>query len=163
MVDSITKVRSIEELSALFRTRGLKVTPQRQCVFSVLGGDESHPSADAVHVGVSAVMPSVSLKTVYQTLHDLAAMGEILELDLGTGATRFDPNIETPHHHLVCGRCRKVRDLHADFGDLEVPARSTQGFHLGPAQVTFRGLCPDCTTSPTPPDPPTAKECHGRA
>ncbi len=31
-------------------------------------------------------MPNVSLKTVYQTLHDLAELGQISALDLGTGA-----------------------------------------------------------------------------
>ena len=47
-------------------------------------------------------MATISLKTVYQTLHDLAELGEITSLDVGTGRTRFDPNVDHPHHHLVC-------------------------------------------------------------
>ena len=39
-------------------------------------------------------METISLKTVYQTLNELAAMGEVAALDLGTGTTRFDPNVE---------------------------------------------------------------------
>ena len=152
-------MRSPEQLSALFRARGLKVTPQRQCIFALLTGDESHPTADAVFGAAAEVMPSISLKTVYQTLNDLAAMGEIAQLDLGTGASRFDPNVEDPHHHLVCQRCGKVRDLHADFGELEVPAVARQGFRLGSPEITFRGLCADCTTSSNPIT--TTKERHG--
>ena len=66
-------------------------------------------------------MPNVSLKTVYQTLNDLAELGEITALDLGTGAARFDPNVESTHHHLVCRSCGKVRDVEADFSGLQVP------------------------------------------
>ena len=32
--------------------------------------------------------------------------------------TRFDPNVDHPHHHLVCRQCGRVRDLVADFPDL---------------------------------------------
>ena len=72
-------------------------------------------------------METISLKTVYQTLHELAAMGEIAALDLGTGMTRFDPNVDGVHHHLVCRGCGKVRDLHADFSAVTVPDRRRRG------------------------------------
>lgn len=131
---------------ALFRERGLKVTPQRECIFDVLWGAEAHPSADAVYVEARTRMPTMSLKTVYQTLHDLSAMGEIQQLDLGTGAARFDPNVDS-HHHLVCTRCGKVRDLYADYSTVEVPESERQGFNIGTAEVVFRGLCADCYSS----------------
>ena len=73
-------------------------------------------------------MPNVSLKTVYQTLHDLAELGEISALDLGTGSARFDPNVESSHHHLVCRSCGKVRDVDADFPELAGSRRSRAGF-----------------------------------
>jgi Fe2+ or Zn2+ uptake regulation protein len=140
----------------MFRARGLKVTPQRLCVFGVLHANESHPTAESVHAAASAQMPTISLKTVYQTLNDLAEMGEITMLDVGTGSARFDPNVEAAHHHLVCERCGKVRDLHADFGALDVPERQRQGFTIGAAEVVFRGVCAECS----PHHPPT-KERHG--
>jgi Fe2+ or Zn2+ uptake regulation protein len=144
-------VRTADELTELFRANGRKVTAQRQCVFRMLQGDDTHPSAETVHARVSAVMETVSLKTVYQTLHDLAEMGEILSLDVGTGMTRFDPNVDDRHHHLVCRRCGRVRDLVADFPPLSVPAGAGLGFEVGSAEIVFRGLCPECQTeSPDP-------------
>src|SRR5579885_1715661 len=113
-------MRSPEELTRLFRARGRKVTAQRQCIFRVLQGDVTHPTAEAVHAAARAQMETISLKTVYQTLHELAALGEISPLDLGTGTTRFDPNVEDLHHHLVCRDCGRVRDLHADFSAVSV-------------------------------------------
>jgi Fe2+ or Zn2+ uptake regulation protein len=88
-------------------------------------------------------MPSVSLRTVYQVLNDLAAMGELQLLDMGTGSTRFDPNVEA-HHHLVCTECGKVRDLYADFRSVRVPDGAEQGFTVDIAEVVFRGRCDSC-------------------
>ena len=42
-------MKTPEELTELFRSTGRKVTAQRQCIFRVLQGDETHPSAEAVH------------------------------------------------------------------------------------------------------------------
>ena len=137
-------MRHPSELVDVFRANGRKVTAQRQCIFGVLYGDATHPTAEAVHEAARRQMETISLKTVYQTLHELASLGEILALDLGTGTTRFDPDTGTVHHHLVCRSCGKVRDLHADFSALTVPADGDAGFVVGPAEVVFRGTCGDC-------------------
>jgi Fe2+ or Zn2+ uptake regulation protein len=137
-------VKSAEELTKLFRSHGRKVTAQRQRIFAALQGNISHPTAESVYEAVKAEMETISLKTVYQTLNELAAMGEVLVLNLGTGTSRFDPNVEKVHHHLVCRSCGKVRDLHADFSDVTVPAGCGDEFEVGEAEVVFRGLCGDC-------------------
>lgn len=134
---------SPDELTLRFRERGLKITPQRQAVFRALHGDDTHPTAEVVHARVAAEMPSVSLRTVYQTLNDLAAMHEILHLDLGTGASRFDPNVEVPHHHLVCEECSQVRDLHAEIGPLALEGMP-EGFEVNGTELVIRGLCAEC-------------------
>ena len=88
-------MQSPDALSDLFRANGRKITAQRQCIFRALEGDVTHPSAERVHQRVLHEMPNVSLKTVYQTLNDLAELGAISVLDVGTGSARFDPNVET--------------------------------------------------------------------
>ena len=139
-------MQSPEALTDLFRAHGRKITAQRQCIFRALDGDVTHPSAESVHEKVRREMPRVSLKTVYQTLNDLADLGAISVLDVGTGSARFDPNVDTSHHHLVCRSCGKVRDLGADFPGLTVSRRAAQGFAVDSAEVVFRGRCDECRT-----------------
>jgi Fe2+ or Zn2+ uptake regulation protein len=137
-------VKTPTELTQLFRERGLKVTPQRQCIFRVLHGNASHPTAHAVFESLREEMPTISLRTVYQTLNDLVALGEIQRFDVGTGAARFDPATGA-HDHLVCTRCSAMRDVHCDPAGLRLPARQHQGFTISGAEVIFRGLCTKCS------------------
>ena len=137
-------MQSPEALMDLFRAHGRKITAQRRCIFRALDGDVTHPSAERVHERVRREMPNVSLKTVYHALNDLAELGAISVLDVGTGSARFDPNVENTHHHLVCRSCGKVRDLAADFPGLKVSRRGAQGFEIDSAEVVFRGLCEEC-------------------
>jgi Fe2+ or Zn2+ uptake regulation protein len=137
-------MQSPDALTDLFRANGRKITAQRQCIFRALEGDVTHPSAERIHEKVRRDMPNVSLKTVYQTLNDLAELGAISMLDVGTGSVRFDPNVETVHHHLVCRSCGKVRDVAAEFPGLTVSRRAADGFAVDSAEVVFRGLCDEC-------------------
>lgn len=132
------------ELTQLFRDRGLKVTPQRQCIFRILHDDGSHPTAHSVFESACEEMPTISLRTVYQTLNDLVALGEIQQFDVGTGAARFD-STRGAHHHLVCIRCGAMSDVHYDFAGLRLPVRQHQGFTISGAEVIFRGLCATCS------------------
>ncbi len=155
-------MRAPAELTDLFRASGRKMTAQRQCVFRVLDGNVSHPSAESVYEVARAEMETISLKTVYQTLHELVELGEVAALDLGTGTVRFDPNVGSAHHHLVCRACGKVRDVAVDLPDGLSPRDGDHGYELRSAEVVFRGLCDECRpaaggpmaeSSPTSPAP----------
>jgi len=139
----VPAVKSPAELTELFRAQGLKVTPQRQCIFRALHENPEHPTAEAVYATVSAEMPTISLRTVYQTLNDLASMGELVQLELGTGSARFDPNLDA-HHHLVCDRCGKVLDVDVDASAVRVPSAGRRGFNIESTEIVFRGVCDDC-------------------
>jgi Fe2+ or Zn2+ uptake regulation protein len=137
-------MKTTEQLTDLFRERGLRVTPQRQMIFGLLQANDSHPTVESLYERAQAEMPTMSLKTVYQTVHDLEALGEVDVLDLGTGSLRVDPNVEDEHHHLVCSSCGRVRDLPVEFDGLRVPGRYRRDFTVDAVQVIFRGHCDDC-------------------
>src|SRR6187455_1829396 len=137
-------MKTCEQLTDLFREQGLRVTPQRQVIFRLLHGDDAHPTVEAIYDRARAEMPTMSMKTVYQTVHDLEALGEVDVLDLGTGSLRVDPNVEDEHHHLVCSSCGRVRDLPVEFDGLRLPGRYRRDFTVDAVQVIFRGHCDDC-------------------
>jgi Fe2+ or Zn2+ uptake regulation protein len=112
-------MKTVDELTELFRRQGLRVTPQRQAIFGLLHGDDRHP------------------------------MGEVVLLDLGTGRHRVDPNVEHDHHHLICIRCGKVRDVPLDLPDVKLPPRFRRGFSVSAVEVNFRGLCDECAAQST--------------
>ena len=137
-------MKTTEQLTDLFRERGLRVTPQRQMIFGLLQSNDSHPTVESLYERAQGEMPTMSLKTVYQTVHDLEALGEVSVLDLGTGSLRVDPNVEHEHHHLVCSSCGRVRDLPVEFDGLKVPKSSRREFTVDAVQVIFRGHCDTC-------------------
>ena len=59
------------------QARGWRITPQRRAVIGALDGEHVHLSAEQVHAAARRAVPEVSLATVYNTLNELADMGEI--------------------------------------------------------------------------------------
>lgn len=137
-------MRSASEMTELYRQRGLKITPQRQCIFGILEANTAHPTADSIYETARETMPAISRKTVYTVLHELTELGEVLTLDVGTGSLRFDPNVEG-HHHLVCRECGWVGDVHGlDSAGLRIPRKEQRGFQVDETEVVFRGICERC-------------------
>lgn len=132
-------------LTAAFREQGLKVTPQRQLLFRLLHGNTSHPSAEALFAVAHEAMPGISLRTVYQTLSDLAAMGELSVLDIGAGPSRFDPNT-SDHHHALCTECGDIRDVYISDVD-HLAVAGLDGFSVEGAAIVLSGRCRACSTA----------------
>ena len=134
------------ELTDALRAEGYRITPQRQRIFAALEDlHDAHPTAEAIYAHVVVDRPTISLRTVYQTLNDLVAVGALAPVDLGTGSTRFDPVVDA-HHHLVCDDCGEVVDVHADFDEVSLPPAVRGRFEISATEITFRGRCGACRT-----------------
>ena len=144
MLFSMKFMKSPDQLATAFRAAGLKVTPQRQLLFRLLYGNQMHPTAETLYEIASAEMPGISLRTVYQTLTDLSAMGELRQIQLG-GAARFDPNVDD-HHHIVCDACGEVRDVYVPNTDV-ISVAGLDGFSVRSARIVFSGKCQRCSGS----------------
>ncbi|MEX0831019.1 MAG: transcriptional repressor [Nitriliruptoraceae bacterium] len=124
------------------RDHGWRMTSQRQVIAEAMSGDHVHLTADEVLVKARQVLPKVSRATVYNTLNDMVAAGEVLELTHGDGRKRYDPNVDEHHHHLVCVICGRMLDVAVD--DPQLSADQRHGFEILDVDVTFRARCPDC-------------------
>ncbi len=126
------------------RDRGWRLTAQRRVIAEAMTGDHVHLAADEVLERARGVLPEVSLATVYNTLNELVAIGELVELPHADGRKRYDPNVVERHHHLVCVDCGRMLDVALD--DPSLPADQRHGFEVLGADITVRGRCPDCTS-----------------
>lgn len=130
------------------RRHGLKLTPQRHLICRLIEESDGHPTAEELYEAATEVMPSMSLKTVYTTLNELAALNAIRLVNVGTGGSRVERNL-APHGHLVCRVCGHVVDVPvhpAVERHLTVPPGYE--FYVEQREVTFRGLCKRCATEP---------------
>lgn len=97
------------ELIALFRDKGFKVTVQRLAICKYLLARDDHPSADQIHQALKSDHPTISLGTIYKTLHLMEDLNLIQELGFNDGIVRYDPDMDL-HINLVCLVCGKIRD-----------------------------------------------------
>ena len=138
---SVTSTPLLERLRAL----DWRLTPQRRVIAEVMGGDHVHLTAEEVLERARERLPEVSLATVYNALNELVSMGEVQQVDAGGGPTRYDPNIEDGHHHLVCLKCGELRDVHPQGLDaLELSRSQRFGYRIVNREVLFQGYCSDC-------------------
>lgn len=137
----------MSDLLERLRERGWRLTAQRRVVAEVLDGDHVHFTADEVHSRAIRRLPEIARATVYNTLSELVAIGEVIEVSTDGRAKRYDPNARHSHQHLVCSECGTIRDVHPSGDPLaSLPDTERYGFRIADATVTFRGLCPDCAT-----------------
>ncbi len=135
----------VSELSERLAARGWRVTPQRRSVLAALDGEHIHLSAEQVLAAARRVVPEVSLATVYNTLNELVGMGEITEVRLADGTTRYDPKTGPDHHHLVCEGCGLIFDVEPLGVDrLSLPLAQRYGMAVESVEVVVRGRCGNC-------------------
>jgi Fur family ferric uptake transcriptional regulator len=79
---------------------GLKMTDQRRVILQVLTESIDHPSVETVYHRAREIDPSISIATVYRTLHLLDELNLVQRHDFNENYSRFEINLEH-HHHLI--------------------------------------------------------------
>ncbi|MFL7810367.1 MAG: Fur family transcriptional regulator [Anaerolineae bacterium] len=134
----------LQELVAQFKNHGYKMTPQRRAIIEVIADCKPvHPTAEQIHDRVSEHMPDISLATVYNTLRELVAIGQIFELSLGLGMRHYELS-QGEHAHLVCLKCGAIRDVPGDLGRVATLFHHRNGFRSIRHDVTIYGYCAAC-------------------
>ena len=102
-----------QDLIKIFRENGYKVTTQRLAICKFIISRKDHPTADEIYKVLKKEYQSISLGTIYKTLHLLKEIGLIQELGFNEGSIRYDPNMEL-HINMVCSKCGKIYDYKAE-------------------------------------------------
>ena len=132
------------ESLADLKSRGVRLTPQRQMILRFLKETHDHPTAEQVYQYVCAQFDGISMATVYNTLHRLKELGVIRELSYGDLASRFDGN-DSEHAHLVCEGCGEVIDVPCPPAEaVALPEAAHHGYDLTSFRLEYYGCCPSC-------------------
>lgn len=137
----------MDSLTKRLTARGWRMTPQRRAIsaiFDVSGAQDVHLTAEEVHDRAVTALPDISRATVYNTLGELVEAGEILAVSVGDRTTRYDPNVSTHHHHMVCTECGAIFDVPARSVRAPATSGAAEGFVVHSAEVIYRGMCADC-------------------
>jgi Fur family peroxide stress response transcriptional regulator len=89
-------------------------------------------------------IPSISLGTVYKNVKTFLDAGLLKEVSLHHGSLRLEANM-TPHHHLVCSRCKSIFDLEEEnVAPVRLKGQLPEGFEALRFSVEIVGLCASC-------------------
>ncbi len=123
---------------------GIRLTAQRLEIFRLVAGSGQHPTAEDIYSKLHKKIPTVSLDTVYRTLHTLAELGLVRPLSPRSEGVRYDPN-PLRHHHFVCIECGLIGDfVNHDLDALPLPVEACSFGRSLSLQVEVRGICDKC-------------------
>jgi len=121
-----------------------RLTPQRRAILDAIQASDKHPTAAQIYARVKEAHPKVAFGTVYKALDLLSRTGQVLQLEFGDGASRYDRRTDR-HDHAICTRCGRLVDLDVTLpAELERDASHASGFLIRQHTTQFFGICPDC-------------------
>jgi Fur family transcriptional regulator, ferric uptake regulator len=134
-------------LADVLRSRGLRLTAQRQLVLEAVH-DLGHATPDQVHAKVSETAAGINITTIYRTLELLEELGLVTHAHLSHGAPTYHGVAEDLHAHLVCRLCRGVQEVPVGMLDeLAEKLGKERGFMVDVGHVALFGVCASCGVS----------------
>jgi Fe2+ or Zn2+ uptake regulation protein len=120
----------------ILREAGIQPSTQRVAIADFVLHTDTHPSADQVLLETQKRLPTVSVATIYNTLHLFVEHGLLRTLELSAGHTVYDPCM-APHHHFVDDQTGRIHDVPLDA--VSVRHQPLDGFDIREVQVVLRG------------------------
>jgi Fur family ferric uptake transcriptional regulator len=136
---------SADEVAERLRAHGLRATAPRVAVLRAVGELSGHPDTDTIAGRARAMLGTVSIQAVYDSLHAMTEAGLLRRIQPAGSPARYETRVGDNHHHLVCRACGAAHDIDCVVGAAPCLTPSDAGqFTVDEAEVTFWGLCPDC-------------------
>ncbi|GLY23531.1 Fur family transcriptional regulator [Micromonospora echinospora] len=131
-------------LAELLRSRGLRLTPQRQLILQAVL-DLGHATPEQVHHAVREVAAGVNITTIYRTLELLEKLGLVKHTHLSHGSPTYHAANEHQHAHLVCRECGRIDEVEPELlRPVADRLAAERGFQADIGHVALFGICGDC-------------------
>lgn len=130
------------------KTKGFKMTPQRELIFRAFFEMDKHVSVDELFGRVREKDTTIGYATVWRNLKLICKVGLAEEVNLGDGITRYDRVTDAPHGHLFCLGCKSLIEFEADkILDFLTLTASKHDFTTENVRVEIQGYCAACRAS----------------
>lgn len=125
--------------------RGLRWTPQRRLLLSVLEDSNGHVTAAELLERCRAADPQTIPSTVYRTLDVLEDLGLVRHGHGADGREEFHVLPETEHGHLHCRECGGSWEIESRQAEsLVASLQAERAFAVDLSHLTVVGLCSKC-------------------
>ncbi len=124
---------------------GHALTAQRRLVLELIRNADGHIDAKEIYRRATGKDESISLATVYRTLHLFKRLGLVDERRLARECSYYEVSQLTEHHHLICQGCGKVIEFESPLiSELVSKAQREHSFEVTKAELYLRGYCQHC-------------------
>ena len=136
----------MEDMVALLRGKGYKITPQRRAVIDALLNCGKFSTAQQILEFVRKTNPDISLDTIYRNLSLLIELDIVHEIHTqNRDGNVFEIVTSGHHHHLVCTECGKMECLEICPVSQEIiESVNKKGFEITGHLFEFYGKCSVC-------------------
>ena len=141
----------MEWIIALLRSKGYKITSQRQAVIAALLACGHFATAQQILDRVRQTSPDISLDTVYRNLSLLIELGAVDEIRTPNKEGNLFEVVTTGHHsHLVCLSCGRAKCLSfCPVKNADIERAGMDGFTVTSHSHEFYGYCRKCKPNST--------------
>ena len=123
---------------ARLKQAGLRPTRQRIALAKLLfESEDRHVSAEDLHEEARAAGVSVSLATIYNTLHQFTESGLMREVVVEAGRSYFDTNTGD-HHHFFHEDTGRLEDIPSDQINVSALPTAPAGTEVSRVDVIVR-------------------------
>lgn len=127
---------------------GHPVTNQRRLLLRLLSEAGGHVDAKELYRRASNEDQSISLATVYRTLHLFREMGLVEQRRLGQVRCCYELRQSSEHQHMVCRGCGRVIEFDSPLiRKLIAEVQKQYNFRLTRAELCLEGYCEECKKS----------------
>jgi Fur family ferric uptake transcriptional regulator len=127
------------------RSRGFRITPQREMIIEAVAHQGNHINADEVFALIQKRTQSMNIATVYRTLELLVEQGLASRIDLSEDRVIYTTHQHGSHIHLVCRQCGQVIDADQDLlSTFNYQLQSDYHFAADLQHISVLGLCSEC-------------------
>jgi Fe2+ or Zn2+ uptake regulation protein len=131
-------------MHALLKQRGLRVTPKRIAILTLLSQASAPYDVEHIRTSLSLKMDQA---TIYRTIDTLLTHNLIKQIDFREGKYRYELN-SSHHHHLLCQNCGKITPIFDSCLTVDLDSiHQKYGFMIKDHALEFFGLCQGCNSN----------------